>query len=122
MARLPGSRLSRWWLLLACDLDSCKKSSSLSLWERVRVRAYVRKASKYFFFLSPQSLTPGPLPKGEGFFIDLDRARPFQDHRHGLQEDLQIESERPVVDVFKVLLDPIFEVYCAARIHLPQSG
>src|SRR5260370_26055425 len=46
--------------------------TSLSRWERVRVRAYVRKqAPKYLLKQPCLHPLPGPLPKGEGVFQQL---------------------------------------------------
>src|SRR5262245_38634536 len=40
---------------------------------------------------------------------------------NGLDEDLEVEGEGPVVDVLHVGLDPLVEVR-DARVHLPQAG
>src|SRR5262249_31761798 len=57
-------------------------------------------------FLFHTSTLPHPL--------SLHRSRPAQHGRDGFKQDLQIECERPSVDVFKVLPDPLIEARLAA--------
>ena len=50
-------------------------------------------------------------------------AVPFQDGSDGFQEDFEVQAEGPVVDVFRVQFDDLFEVGNGAPAgNLPQAG
>jgi hypothetical protein len=44
------------------------------------------------------------------------------DRRDGPQEDLEVEQERPAVDIGQVSLHPPVELRLVARLHLPEPG
>src|SRR5436189_60155 len=53
---------------------------------------------------------------------NLNSASSLQNRRQSFQENSQIEAQRPVVDIFEILLYPILEVNRVSGVHLPQPG
>jgi hypothetical protein len=46
----------------------------------------------------------------------------FEDRRHGLQDDVEVERQRPVLDVERVEADGLRRRHVAAAVDLPPAG
>src|SRR5215218_5217447 len=52
----------------------------------------------------------------------LDSPGPAEDDRDRAGEDLEVETQRPLVDVLQVERDPVVEAELASAAHLPEAG
>src|SRR5205809_5805847 len=67
-----------------------------------------------------------PLIRGSTSFVPLhdisSGAGSFDHGRNRLHQDLQVEPERPLIDVLHVQLHPLIKAEIAASVDLPETG
>src|SRR5262249_8379105 len=54
--------------------------------------------------------------------LPLVRAPRRQNHRHRAEQDLDVEAERPSIDVSEIQTHPVLEVHAVAAGDLPEAG